>query len=98
MCTSIARHAPLTGSAKGPDGWFALDAVRVGYDHPSHADLEHALLVDLVAPAGPDGLAGRRLALELPRDAARALVATITAALAEADAYEGEGAEVAGSR
>jgi hypothetical protein len=86
MCTTISGKAAVSGSAKGPQGWFALDQAYVGYDHPFHAPLEHALTVDFVNEArGPSC----RVAVELTRDSARELATRILAALDEADAYEG---------
>lgn len=85
MCTSILHSTAVSGSAKGPGGWFALDRAHVSYDHPYHADLEHALTVDFVdAEAGLGG----RVAVELSRQSARELAGRLLAALDEADAYE----------
>ena len=85
MCTTIAEKAAIAGSGKGPEGWFPLAEVYVAYDHPYHAPLEHALMLDFVnEAAGP----GRRVAVELTRDSARDLARRILAALDEADAYE----------
>lgn len=82
MCTAISHQAPLEGSAKGPAGWFTIDRVHVGYDHPVHATAEHAVLLDIV----DDG--GNRVALELSRDATRRLAARLLAAVADADMHE----------
>lgn len=84
MCTAIAQRHELSGSGKGPGGWFALRQLYVGYDHPVHVDLEHAVLLDFVDEATP----GARVAVELPRDAARALAERILATLDAADDYE----------
>jgi len=85
MCTTIAGKTPVSGSGKGPQGWFDLDHAYVGYDHPFHADYEHALSIDFVnEAAGPSA----RVAVELSRDSARNLAERILAALAQADAYE----------
>lgn len=86
MCTAIAEKAPLEGSARGPDGWFRLDQAYITYDHPHHASLEHALCLSFVAK---EGTGGGRVAVELPRGAARDLAERILAALDRADAYEG---------
>ena len=37
MCTNVTIRTDVEGSAKGPQGWFKLDAARVSYDHPFHA-------------------------------------------------------------
>lgn len=84
MCTAIAQRHEFTGSGKGRDGWFALRQLYVGYDHPVHVDLEHAVLLDFVDEAQP----GARVAVELPREAARDLADRILAVLDAADAYE----------
>ena len=85
MCTDIVSTAEISGSGKGPQGWFSLDHVNVGYDHPFHAPLEHAVSLDFVnEAAGP----GARVAVELTRDSARQLARHILSALERADAYE----------
>jgi hypothetical protein len=83
MCTTIFYRAAVTGSGKGPQGWFRLDHVNVGYDHPFHAQVEHAVNIDFGNEA-----TGARVAVELTRESARELVAKLTAALDEADCYE----------
>ncbi len=81
MCTMIVQQARIDGSGKGSQGWFSLAEVNVSYDHPYDAPFEHALNIDFVNGAqGP----GARVAVELSVEAARALVATIEAVLAEA--------------
>ncbi len=83
MCTMIVNQVKMAGSGKGKDGWFDVSQANVSYDHPFHARLEHALNIDFVAPAqGP----GARVAVELSVTSARALVDTILAVLAEAEA------------
>jgi hypothetical protein len=88
MCTTIAHKQVITGSGKGPQGWFVLDHAYVGYDHPTHAPFEHALSIDFVSEAAG---AGARVAVELSRESARALTASLLAALDAADAYENAG-------
>lgn len=83
MCTTISHQAAVSGSGKGPAGWFRLDRVHVGYDHPFHAPLEHAVSIDFL-----DQAAGTRVAIELTRESARELVTQLLATLREADAYE----------
>lgn len=87
MCTSITHQVGIAGSAKGAAGWMAVDTATTGYDHPAHIDLEHAISLDFVASGGGPGA---RVAVELTRDGARAVIAALQAALAEADAMEGE--------
>jgi hypothetical protein len=85
MCTTIAGKCPASGSAKGPGGWFHLDQVYVGYDHPVHAPLDHALSLDFVSEnTGP----GARVGVELTRESARALATRILETLDAADRYE----------
>ena len=85
MCTTIALTVPVAGSAKGPHGWFTLDHAYVGYDHPFHAPLEHAVSLDFVnEEQGP----AARVAVELTRESARDLLRHLQEALDRADAYE----------
>ena len=83
MCTMISQQAPVAGSGKGPDGWFPVRQASVSYDHPFNVPLEYALNIDFVNEAlGP----GARVAVELDAASARALVETIQAVLARAEA------------
>jgi hypothetical protein len=78
MCTYIYEHANVLGSAKGQKGWFEVNRANVCYDHPSHAPLDHALLLDFVdSTKGPEV----RVGLELSYESAQALVIAITNAL-----------------
>jgi hypothetical protein len=82
MCTMITTQAKIEGSGKGASGWFDLREVNVGYDHPFHIPLEHALTIDFVNEAeGP----GARVAVELTPESARELVKAINAALERAE-------------
>lgn len=83
MCTMISQQVAISGSGKGPDGWFAVRQASVSYDHPFDVPLEYALNLDFGNEAlGP----GARVAVELDAASARALVATIQAVLARAEA------------
>jgi len=83
MCTMISQQVGIDGSGKGAGGWFAVRAANVSYDHPFNVPLEHALNLDFVNEAlGP----GARVAVELSAESARALVETIQAVLARAEA------------
>ena len=84
MCTMIVENAEISGSGRGPQGWFPLRQVSVSYDHPFNAPLDHALNIDFVNEA--EGLSAR-VAVELTPDSARQLVKTSRAAL---DRGEGE--------
>ena len=79
MCEGNIEVAQVTGSAKGAQGWFPLQRAQVVYDHPFHAQLQEALIIDFVNPErGP----GARLSVELSTQSARSLAHLIEAALA----------------
>ena len=83
MCTGILESVPVSGSGKGPRGWFRLEQVNVSYDHPSDALLERALNIDFVnQKEGPSA----RVAVELNPDSARKLVDAILTALSRGEA------------
>jgi hypothetical protein len=83
MCTYTTEKLQVTGSGKGATGWFELTDASVYFDHPVHAQAEHTLNIDFLAPErGP----GARVAVELTAASARELVAAIQAALAAAPA------------
>jgi Family of unknown function (DUF6295) len=78
MCTYATEAVTIEGSAKGAQGWLAVTTASVYFDHPVHAQHEHTLNIDFLAPErGP----GARVAVELTADSARALAAAISAAL-----------------
>ena len=79
MCTYITMTTEIDGSGKGAAGWFPLTQAAAYYDHPVHAQAEHTLNIDFANPAGGPS---QRVAVELTASSARALVATIEAALA----------------
>jgi hypothetical protein len=80
----VIEKADIAGSGKGVQGWFPLNRANVAFDHPAHAPMEHALLIDFVNEGqGP----GARVAVELSAESARELVKAIQAAL---DAGEAE--------
>jgi hypothetical protein len=79
MCTYTTEQRAISGSGKGPTGWFGLSTATVYYDHPVHAQAEHTLNIDFADPArGP----AARVAVELDAASALALVDAIAAALA----------------
>ncbi len=83
MCTMIAHQVKIEGRGKSGPEWFEVREANVSYDHPYDLPLEHALNIDFVNEAmGP----GARVAVELSVDAARRLVESIQAVLAQADA------------
>ena len=78
MCTYLTEKVSITGSGKGPVGWFSVTDASVYFDHPVHAPAEHTLNIDFIDPgAGP----AARVAVELTADSARALVKAIQATL-----------------
>jgi hypothetical protein len=78
MCSYIVEKTSLVGSAKGPNGWMKIDTANVYFDHPYHAQLDHAVAIDFVNTA--EG--GReRVAIELSAQSARTLVNAILAAI-----------------
>ncbi len=82
MCTSITHQAKIHGRGKSGQEWIELKEANVSYDHPYGMPLEHALNIDFVDESkGP----GARVAVELSVDAARQLVQTIQAVLAQAE-------------
>ena len=74
MCTYATETLTVTGSAKGPQGWFRATDASVYFDHPTHALADHTLNVDIRRPA--DGT-GQRVAIELTAQSARELAETI---------------------
>jgi Family of unknown function (DUF6295) len=78
MCSYVTEKASVSGSGKGPDGWFPLSHATVYLDHPYYSPLEHTLNIDFInEAAGP----GARVAVELSPESARELVARIEAVL-----------------
>ena len=64
MCTYLTEKVSITGSGKGPSGWFTVTDASVYFDHPVHAPAEHTLNIDFLDPgAGPSA----RVAVELTR-------------------------------
>lgn len=85
MCTSIVEIVGAEGAGKGDDGWFALTHSVVSYDHPHHALLEEAIVIDFVNRSqGPSA----RVAVELTLESARALSGALARAIAAADIEE----------
>ncbi len=82
MCTMISLQTAVTGSGKGASGWFPISQANVGYDHATHAQSEHALLLDFV---NPDLGAAARVAVEMDIASGKALIAKLQAAISEAE-------------
>ncbi|MDP8924835.1 MAG: DUF6295 family protein [Chloroflexota bacterium] len=82
MCTMIAVSTAVRGSGKGAAGWFPVTKANVGYDHATHGESEHALLVDFVNPdLGPSA----RVAVELDIASGKALIEQLRAAIEAAE-------------
>jgi len=83
MCTWIIENVEMVGSAKGRDGWFKLNQANVYYDHPYHAPLDHALIIDFVRDTNKPG---DRVAVEISRESALKLIEGIQSALSVGEA------------
>ena len=82
MCTNIAMNAEITGMGKGEKGWFRVNQAVVGFDHTTHFENEHALLLDFVNyEIGTDA----RIAVELDIASGRALIAKLQEAIEAAE-------------
>ena len=84
MCSYITEKTEITGSAKGAGGWSNVTAAHIYYDHPFHASLDHALSIDFMS-----GDTTRKVAVEMSAESARALVASILAALESGEQAHG---------
>jgi hypothetical protein len=81
MCTYLTEKFQVSGSGKGPKGYFSVTDAMVYVDHPQHAPNEHTVNIDFMNPAeGPSS----RVALELTEESALALIDAIKATLASA--------------
>jgi len=89
MCTMIGEKIALHASAKGGAEWFTADHAYVAYDHPTHANLDHALGIDFVRET-PDGGDSRmqRIAVELDLHNARAIRDALTRAIDQAALHD----------
>ena len=78
MCSYIVEKTAVTGSAKAAGAWAPITQAVVSVDHPSHATLDHALIVDLVAAGRP---VSERVAFELSVESAGELIDCMQSAL-----------------
>ncbi|MDZ7728523.1 MAG: DUF6295 family protein [Dehalococcoidia bacterium] len=85
MCTAIAEKATVSGFSKGNPEWIAVDTAYVTYDHPYHLPSEHALNIDFVNTAGGPGT---RVAVELTRESAFALLQALQSALERSEGVD----------
>lgn len=82
MCTNIATKTHIAGSAKTASGWISVDEASIGFDHATHAWLDHALRLDFTSAApGSD-----RVAVELDLESGRALLRRLEEVIAAAEA------------
>ena len=85
MCTSIVEIVAAQGTGKGERGWFDLTHAVVSYDHPHHALLEEAIIIDFVnASLGPSA----RVAVEITLESAKELARALCKAVAQAELAE----------
>ncbi len=82
MCTMIAMHTAIKGAGKGTTGWFPVTQANVGFDHATHTQAEHALLLDFV---NNDLGVSARVGLELDLASGKALIEQLQAAIAAAE-------------
>ncbi len=78
MCSYIVEKSAITGSAKAAGTWAPITNAVVSVDHPYHATLDHALIVDFFAAGRP---VSERVALELSVGSARELIKCMHSAL-----------------
>ncbi|HLH69070.1 MAG TPA: DUF6295 family protein [Candidatus Dormibacteraeota bacterium] len=83
MCTAICETAAIRGMGRGQRGWFPVTQATVAFDHATHGEAEHALLLDF---ANYDLGTDARVALELDLASGRALLERLRAALEAAEA------------
>jgi Family of unknown function (DUF6295) len=87
MCTGIVENRRISGRGKGSNGWFPIDQASVSYDHPDHAQVEQAVIIDLLnLGAGSES----RIAIELTPQSARDLVHAIVASLSRGESVGAE--------
>jgi hypothetical protein len=78
MCSYIVEKTAVTGSAKAAGAWMPITNAVVAVDHPSHATLDHALIVDFTDAGRP---VSERVALELSVGSARELIGCMQSAI-----------------
>ena len=83
MCTTISESVPVRGAGRGSSGWFRLAQATVGFDHASHTDTEHSLLLDF---SNYDLGTGARVAVELDLASGKALLEKLSATIEAAEA------------
>ena len=89
MCSGILEVTEVSGSGKGPQGWFPVTQANVSFDHPNYATIPEAVIIDFVNPAQG---ASARVAVEISAESARGLIKAILAALETGEAMNIAGA------
>lgn len=87
MCTSIVEIAHVEGEAKCGDRWFPVTHAVVAYDHARHVMAGDVITLDFFNRALDPS---HRAAVEISLDSAKALVAVLQKAIAEAEFEEAE--------
>jgi hypothetical protein len=87
MCTSIVELTEVDGMAKGEGSWFPVNQAVVAYDHARHALQYDVITIDFVNHELPPSA---RAGVELTLESAKALVATLQKAIADAEIEEAE--------
>jgi hypothetical protein len=82
MCTNIATTTPIVGSMKIATGWTTVNQASIGFDHATHAWVDHAVTLSFTR-AAPDA---DRVAVELDLESSRALLARLQEVIAAAEA------------
>ena len=77
MCSNIVEITDIRGCGQGTTGWFNLAQAIVSFDHPIHANAEHAINIDFVNhKLGLDS----RVAVELTAESAEQLIKALESA------------------
>jgi hypothetical protein len=85
MCTNIVAKTAVTGSAKSGAGWTRVDEAIVGYDHATHAWVEHSVRLDFCDTHRPDA---EHVAVELDLASGRELLKRLAEVIGAAERSE----------
>ena len=78
MCTMITEKALMSGTGKGPKGWFKLQEANVSFDHPTHLHMDYSINIDFMEEVQENN---KRIAIELTPESAKNLIDTISESL-----------------
>ncbi|MEX2395257.1 MAG: DUF6295 family protein [Actinomycetota bacterium] len=78
MCSYVSYNEELVGSVYANGEWMTIRKGVVGIEHPIHASIEHAIVLDLREGTGDPSA---RVAVELDPASARTLAESVLAAL-----------------